>query len=96
MIHEDPDELGYFTDPLANWAARWEEYMGVRPKLEPWDPAPPSGQSATIPDVDCSVEEQDAIQAAATKQHDGREVAAELSRERAGYAGIFDAYGNIV
>lgn len=96
MIHEDPDDIGYFTDTLASWGKKWEDYLAGRQPLEPFDPAPPSDQSATIHGVDCSQEEQRNIQAAAERQHYGRQVAAEMSRERAGYAKLFNSSGNIV
>lgn len=97
MIHEDEDNVGYFTtDPLAKWTKMWEDYVEGKKPVEPWDPLPPAGQSATIPGIDLDAETQDHIQAAANRHHSGREVAAELSRERAGYAGIFDAHGKIV
>jgi hypothetical protein len=96
MIHEDEDNVGYFTDPLASWAQKWEDYVEGRQPIEPWDPPPPAGQSATIPGIDLDVRTQDHIQLAANRQHEGREVAAELARDSAGFAGIFDAHGNIV
>lgn len=87
MIYENDDELGYFSDPSMVW---------FRAPVEPWDPAPPSDQSASIPGVDLSEEEQHHIEEAARRQFDNRSVAAEMSRERAGYAGLFDSSGRIV
>jgi hypothetical protein len=70
---------------------QWRE----EPELPQWDPKPVN-QTASIPGVDCSLAEQGYIEQAARRMHDNRDVAAEMAREKAGYAGFFDANGNIV